>query len=132
MSLQESEFFRCRTNKLRSWGGRYAILLAQDPSMVTAAAAQHPSLLSVPADIDPVSVPLSLAVGSADSLLDMKTVDSIKEILEKKTNVETEVKVYEDQVHGFALRGDWSSEKDKEAMDGAEKQAIAWFQKHLK
>jgi dienelactone hydrolase len=86
----------------------------------------------VPADIDPVSSPLSLAVGSADSLLDMKTVNSIKEILEKKSNVETEVKVYEDQVHGFALRGDWSSEKDKEAMDGAEKQAIDWFQKYLK
>jgi dienelactone hydrolase len=99
---------------------------------VTAAAAQHPSLLSVPADIDPVTAPLSLAVGSADSLLDMKTVDSIKEILEKKKDVESEVKVYEDQVHGFALRGDFSSPKDKEAMDGAEKQAIDWFKKYLK
>ena len=24
--------------------------------------------------------------------------------------------MYEDQVHGFALRSDWSSEKDKKAM----------------
>jgi len=39
--------------------------------------------------------------------------------------------IYEDQVHGFALRSDWSSEKDKEAMDDAEKQGIEWFSKYL-
>ena len=26
------------------------------------------------------------------------------------------LQIYEDQVHGFALRSDWSSEKDKKAM----------------
>ena len=31
----------------------------------------------------------------------------------------------------FALRSDWSSDKDKKAMDDAEKQGIAWFEKHL-
>jgi Dienelactone hydrolase family len=41
------------------------------------------------------------------------------------------VKIYEDQVHGFALRIDWSSEKDKKAMDDAEKQGIDWFNKYL-
>lgn len=41
-------------------------------------------------------------------------------------------KIYEDQIHGFALRSDWSSDKDKKAMDDAEKQGIAWFKKHLK
>lgn len=30
---------------------------------------------------------------------------------------EGDIKVYTDQIHGFALRGDWSSEKDKKAMD---------------
>jgi hypothetical protein len=40
--------------------------------------------------------------------------------------------VYEDQIHGFALRSDWSSDKDKKAMDDSEKQGIAWFKKHLK
>ena len=51
--------------------------------------------------------------------------------LEKEKGVESEIQVYEDQVHGFSLRGDWSSEKDKKAMDDAEKQGIAWFKKHL-
>lgn len=92
--------------------------------LADAAVAQHPSLVSVPGDFDPVTKPLSLDVGSEDSLLDMKTVDGIKEILSKKSD--TQVKVYEDQVHGFALRGDWSSEKDKKAMDDAEKSGIAW------
>ena len=104
------------------WGGRYAILMAHD--LADAAVAQHPSLVAVPGDFDPVTRPLSLDVGSEDSLLDMKTVEGIKEVLGPKRD--TQVKVYEDQVHGFALRGDWSSEKDRKAMDDAEKSGIAW------
>ena len=34
-------------------------------------------------------------------------------------------------MHGFALRSDWSSDKDKKAMDDAEKQGIDWFNKFL-
>lgn len=30
-----------------------------------------------------------------------------------------------------ALRSDWSSEKDKKAMDEAAQQGMAWFAKHL-
>lgn len=94
-----------------------------------AAVAQHPSLVACPGDFDPVTKPLRLDVGDSDSLLDNKTVGSIQELLNKKSD--TEVKVYEDQVHGFALRGDWSSDKDKKAMDDAEKAGIAWFEKYL-
>lgn len=111
------------------WGGRYAILAAHDNS-VDAAYACHPSLVAIPGDFDPVTKPLSLALGTQDSLLGMKEVEQIKEIMEKK-DVESQVKIYEDQVHGFALRGDWSSEKDKKAMDDAEKQGIEWFKKYL-
>jgi dienelactone hydrolase len=116
------------------WGGRYAILSAHetDPSIaVDAAYACHPSLVAIPADFDPVKRPLSLALGSKDSLLGEKEIGQIKEIMDAKKEVENEVKVYDDQVHGFALRGDWSSEKDKKAMDDAEKQGIEWFKKFL-
>ena len=34
-------------------------------------------------------------------------------------------------MHGFALRSDWSSEKDKKAMDDAEAQGIEWFKRYL-
>jgi len=79
---------------------------------------------------DMVRVPLSLALGDHDSLLDEKSVAQIKELMEKKSSP-SEVRVYEDQVHGFALRSDWSSEKDKKAMDESERQGIEWFNKYL-
>ncbi|KAF2112396.1 dienelactone hydrolase [Lophiotrema nucula] len=119
------------------WGGRYSILSAHslDPSLaIDAAYACHPSLVAIPADFDPISRPVSFALGDKDSLLGEKEIGQIKDIMEKKKSedgVQSEIVVYEDQVHGFALRGDWSSEKDKKAMDDAQKQGIEWFKKHL-
>ncbi len=75
--------------------------------------------------------PLSIAVGTKDSLLNMDSIGNIQDIMAKKTGVPHELRLYEDQVHGFALRSDWSSEKDKKAMDDAEKQGIEWFNKYL-
>jgi dienelactone hydrolase len=97
---------------------------------VDAAYACHPSLLAIPGDISPVAKPTSVAVGEKDSLLDLKSVEQIRDAL-NQTGVPTEVKIYDDQVHGFALRSDWSSDKDKKAMDAAEKQGIEWFKKYL-
>jgi len=116
------------------WGGRYAILAAHEVEpghSVDAAYACHPSLVAIPGDFDPVARPLSMALGTKDSLLGEKEIGQIQELMAKKSDVPNEIKVYEDQVHGFALRGDWSSEKDKKAMDDAEKQGIEWFNKYL-
>lgn len=118
------------------WGGRYAILAANKPFSgtegkgVDAAFACHPSLVAIPADFEELAVPVAYALGDKDSLLGPEQIEQIKEVMGKK-DVQSEVKVYEDQVHGFALRGDWSSEKDKKAMDATEKQGIEWFNKHL-
>ena len=122
------------------WGGRYAILEAHGPTKnadgssiggVDAAYACHPSLVSIPADFDPVTKPLSLALGTKDSLLDEKSIGQIQDVMAKKTDVPHEVRIYDDQVHGFALRSDWSSEKDKKAMDDACAQGLQWFNKYL-
>lgn len=128
------------TNKVGAigfcWGGRYAILQTHvprpegNPGGVDAAYACHPSLLAIPGDFEAVGKPLSIAVGTKDSLLDQKSNEQIKDLLDKKSSP-TEVVYYEDQIHGFTLRSDWSSEKDKKAMDDAEKQGIAWFKKYL-
>ena len=115
------------------WGGRYAILQTHEGG-VDAAYACHPSLVAIPGDFEKVQRPLSLAVGTKDSLLDEKSIGSIREAMEKvKTahKMEFEIRPYEDQVHGFALRSDWSSDKDRKAMDDAEKQGIDWFKKYL-
>jgi hypothetical protein len=81
-------------------------------------------------DYEAVKRPLAMAMGEKDGMLDMETVERIKEALEKR-DAPTEVRVYGDQVHGFTIRGDWSSEKDQEAMDDSLKQGIAWFDKYL-
>jgi dienelactone hydrolase len=116
------------------WGGRYAILATHEASSskgVDAAYACHPSLVAIPADFDPIARPLSLALGTKDSLLGEKEVGQIQDCLAKKTDVPHEIRLYEGQVHGFALRGDWSDDKDKKAMDEAEEQGIEWFKKYL-
>lgn len=132
------------TNKIGAigfcWGGRYAILQAHGQSKdetgssiggVDAAYACHPSLVAIPGDFEPITKPVSLALGTKDSLLDETSIGKIQDIMAKKTDVPHEIRLYEDQVHGFALRGDWSSDKDKKAMDEAEKQGIEWFETYL-
>lgn len=114
------------------WGGRYAILQAHaGDASVDAVVACHPSLVAVPGDFEPVVKPISLAVGDADSLLDNDSVGKIQDILAKKTDIPHELRVYKDAVHGFALRSDWDSEKDKKSMDESEKQGIDWLKKYL-
>ncbi|KZF24801.1 dienelactone hydrolase family protein-like protein [Xylona heveae TC161] len=117
------------------WGGRYAVLEANSTGKVhggvDAAYACHPSMISVPADFEPVNKPLSLAFGDKDSLVDQVTVGKIIDTLAVKTELPHEIRIYEDQVHGFTLRGDWSSDKDKKAMDEALQQGVDWFSTYL-
>ena len=83
------------------WGGRYAILQAHGPSKdgdesvggVDAAYACHPSLVAIPGDFDPVTKPLSLALGTKDSLLDEASRGKIQDLMAKKTEVPHEIQV---------------------------------------
>lgn len=82
------------------WGGRYAILRAHGKKEgsvsggVDAAYACHPSLVAIPGDFEPVTMPLSLALGDKDSLLDQKSIAQIQDVLAKKTDVPHEIRVY--------------------------------------
>ena len=78
------------------WGGRYTILNCRQNG-VDAGYACHPSLLAVPGDFSDVSKPLSIALGTKDSLVDAGTRGKIKDALSKKS-VASEVKEYPDQV----------------------------------
>ena len=91
----------------------------------------HPSLPEIPVDFEDVARPLSLAIGEKDSLVSSKDLPNIKTVLSKRPTVPSEVHVYEDQVHGFALRDDWSNDKDKTAMENVAKQGITWLHKCL-
>ena len=127
------------------WGGRYAILAAQKPFSGTpgkgidAPFAAHPSLVSIPADFDPVAVPLGLALGEKDSLLGETEQGQILRLMAAKKKGEGEGEpldgaeciIYPDQIHGFSLRGDWADEKSKAAIDQVTKQGVEWFKKYL-
>jgi dienelactone hydrolase len=129
------------------WGGQWAVRLAHDtPSsrvhragaesgqlqpLVDCSFTAHPSFLSVPDDIDGVSLPLSIAVGDVDTALKHDLVLKSKEILEKKKAGDHEVVVYPGAKHGFAVRGDPTDPKQIELGEKAEAQGLAWFTKWL-
>lgn len=58
---------------------------------VDAAYACHPNLVAIPADFDPVSKPLSLALGTKDSLLDVASIGKIQDTLAVKTEIPHEI-----------------------------------------
>jgi hypothetical protein len=64
-------------------------------------------------------------------LSDETVVGRIQDLIAKKIDLPHELRMHEDQVYGFALRSDWSSEKDKKAMDETEKSGIEWFNEYL-
>lgn len=53
------------------WGGRYVVLLthADAPVQIDCAVACHPSMLSVPSDIQKVTKPLSVQLGDKDMMV---------------------------------------------------------------
>ena len=53
----------------------------------------HPSLVAIPGDFDPVTKPLSLALGTKDSLLDVASVGKIQDLLAAKTDLPHEIRV---------------------------------------
>jgi len=119
------------------WGGKHTTLLAQEGSvtstgkpLVDAVFTGHPSSLSLPADIDLVNKPYSVAIGDKDPVLSMKEVEQLKEIFAKKTTP-TELEVYPGASHGFCVRADPGGEKTLEHSLKAEDQAVKWFQTHL-
>lgn len=95
------------TNKIGAigfcWGGRYAILQAHGQTKtaegssiggVDAVYACHPSLVAIPGDFDPITKPLSLALGTKDSLLDQGSVGKIQDLMSKKTDIPHEIRVF--------------------------------------
>ena len=53
----------------------------------------HPSLIAIPQDFDPITRPLSLALGTKDSLLDVTSIGKIQDVLATKTDVPHQIQV---------------------------------------
>ena len=109
------------------WGGWSAIKLVQkgiDP-FVDASVACHPGFLVIPDDAEKVERPLNIHVGSLDDYLPLSEASKIAEVFKDKPDCS--IDVYEDQVHGFASRGDLSVEKDRKAKEEVAEKVQAFF-----
>jgi len=116
------------------WGGRQAILLADGSAeqSVDAVVAFHPSGLSVPAELEPVTKPTAILVGEIDSMFNAKAGTEAKQaFLEKAPNVPTLVEIFPGMVHGFAIRGDLQNEKTRNGKEKVHQSALQWFDKNL-
>jgi dienelactone hydrolase len=119
------------------WGGKHAVVLTHGEAdaaakpLVDAAFTGHPSFLSIPADIEKVKQPLSIAIGEHDSVLGAAAVKQIDGTLKKLEDVRSEVVVYNAAGHGFCVRADPQREDVHEQAEKAEGQAISWFSKQF-
>ncbi|KAI0505215.1 dienelactone hydrolase family protein [Xylaria bambusicola] len=118
------------------WGGKHVVLLAEGFSidgkpLVDAGFTAHPSLLTIPDEIEKITVPVSFALGDKDFMVNTEQAMQLESIvLEKPDGQKGECRMYPGYGHGFACRVDVSNE-DPKAADEAEDQALAWFEKHF-
>ena len=92
----------------------------------------HPSGLAVPGDVEGLTVPLSISIGTDDFVLPMAGVKKIQDVFEKKNTASenagrAEIKVVKGARHGFACRADPEDETQAKQTKVAEDQAVEWF-----
>ncbi|KAK0609475.1 Alpha/Beta hydrolase protein [Immersiella caudata] len=130
------------------WGGLYAVELTHDApenkvlvgnediDLVDCAFTAHPSLLTIPRDIEKVVKPLSVANGDDDSFMGRNGMTKLKEVLEAENDAAGrdvhEVVIFPGAEHGFGVRRDWIDPLQKECRDKCEDQAVAWFRRQFK
>ncbi|KAL9014057.1 MAG: hypothetical protein Q9173_001265 [Seirophora scorigena] len=97
----------------------------------------HPSNLSLPTDIENVELPLAIDQGSADFVLNMAGVETIRGIFERKNKEleegkerpRFEIMVVDGAKHGFAVRCDMDNSEEAAQEQIAETHAVDWFAK---
>ncbi len=118
------------------WGGKWVTLLvggrekaADGQFLVECGFTAHPSALDIPADLEKVVQPLSIAHASLDIALGPAAFKKMRQVMDQKSYCE--LVVYEGAKHGFAVRGNPNDEKEKRQGMEAEEQALRLFEKHL-
>ncbi|EHK43393.1 uncharacterized protein TrAtP1_001364 [Trichoderma atroviride] len=120
------------------WGGKQVVLLGRGDQidgrpLIDAGFTGHPSLLSLPADINSLTLPVSFALADQDTHLPVEKAEGIKTIVEAKPeSARGEVVVYPNCSHGFCVRVDQKFTEIAKQADDATDQAIAWFNAHFK
>lgn len=92
----------------------------------------HPSLLTLPSDVEKLQLPVSFAMGEQDSNLPLAECEKIKAIVEAKPEpARGEVTIYPKTGHGFCVRADQKFPGSVKQADEAVAQCIAWFNAHF-
>lgn len=126
------------------WGGLYATLLAgkresdgKDSENASAAAVAsavllHPSLLTLD-EFKSVEAPMLVLFTGEDAQVPDKFRAEITQVLDEKkrsAKTDTSYHYYEEQRHGFSLRGDDTDAKIAKAATDALERTAAWIKEH--
>lgn len=85
----------------------------------------HPSNL-LPAEIEAISGPISIAAGELDASYNATHRDTAEGIL-MSNNVTFEASLYSGAPHGFGVKVDWAVREQRYAKTAAFEQALRWF-----
>ncbi|KAL1801712.1 hypothetical protein ACET3X_002054 [Alternaria dauci] len=128
------------------WGGKHTIELAKDhpghrvprhatrmhpEPLIDAAFVAHPTFIKVPDDVEAIKVPISWSVGEEDLQMKAHDIQTMKRILEEKTDAQHDVQIIPGAIHGFAVRTHPEDKVQMDAAQRAEDQAVAWFSRWL-
>ncbi|KAK0631478.1 Alpha/Beta hydrolase protein [Immersiella caudata] len=131
------------------WGGGYTVRLTHDREenkvvcadgverhVVDCAFTAHPTWVDIPADVEAVMRPLSVANGEDDKWMGTEKWEKLKGILARK-NEEAGEEVHESveykgAKHGFAVRGDRGDPLQRERGERSEDQAVEWFRRYFR
>jgi dienelactone hydrolase len=117
------------------WGGKHTVNLAHGAEvdgkpLINAGFTGHPSLLSIPREIEKIKIPVSFALAELDVIVKKPQIEQIKNIMESEDKV-GEVKVYYGAGHGFCVRADHLVKDAEQKATEAEDQALDWFNRHF-
>lgn len=124
------------------WGGKFVVLLcaneektADGKALIDAGFTAHPSMLTMPTDIENVKLPLCISNGTLDIQLKPDGMEVVKGIFREKEKEfgegKFEMNVIEGAKHGFAVRGNPGDEKENARGVLAEDHAVEFFTKWL-
>lgn len=119
------------------WGGKFVTLLSHGHEiggrpLIDAGFTAHPSMLSIPSDIEKIQRPVSFALAAKDDQIPPAKAAKLKAVVEALPSPATgEAFVIEKTGHGFAVRADVAQDDVAAQAARAEDQCMDWFNKHF-
>ncbi|KAI8905190.1 dienelactone hydrolase [Gorgonomyces haynaldii] len=118
------------------WGGKVCIALSKEesldsnyPSLLNAFATAHPPPLQMPTDVAQIQTPFVFVLAGDDTHIKAPMIQAIQETASTKNNIS--VHVFPGMKHGFAIRGNKSSQNVMQSADDAFVRVMSHFKSVL-